>query len=147
MPISPIPKYVVLEAYDVRSDGPSQVQLYAEYEPARLIDFLRASNYYSLESAYKICLEKDLVPEMVFLLGRMGNNKKALNLIIERLGDVSRAIDFAKEQNDDDLWEDLLRYSETRPGEYDTTSLCILSLLFDYGSFYTRTAGERWCRD
>ena len=27
---------------------------------------------------------------MVFLLGRMGNNKKALTLIIERLGDVHR---------------------------------------------------------
>jgi hypothetical protein len=72
---------------------------------------------------------------MVFLLGRMGNNKKALTLIIERLGDVHRvclnllfflkglwhltqlqAIDFAKEQSDDDLWEDLLMYSETRPG-------------------------------
>ena len=52
---------------------------------------------------------------MVFLLGRMGNNKKALYLIIERLGDGNRAIDFAKEQHDDDLWEDLLRYSETRP--------------------------------
>lgn len=53
---------------------------------------------------------------MVFLLGRMGNNKKALMLIIERLGDVERAIEFAKEQSDDDLWEDLLKYSETRPG-------------------------------
>lgn len=71
--------------------------------------------------------------EMVFLLGRMGNNKQALMLIIERLGDVQRvsryemrlrrsglirvqAIDFAKEQADEDLWEDLLQYSETRPG-------------------------------
>ena len=27
---------------------------------------------------------------MVFLLGRMGNNRKALNLIIERMGDVNR---------------------------------------------------------
>jgi hypothetical protein len=27
---------------------------------------------------------------MVFLLGRMGDNKKALHLIIERLGDVNR---------------------------------------------------------
>ena len=71
---------------------------------------------------------------MVFLLGRMGDNKKALYLIIERLGDVNRvcllrlsrpmsshlppqAIDFAKDQNDDDLWEDLLKYSETRPRE------------------------------
>lgn len=52
---------------------------------------------------------------MVFLLGQMGNNKKALTIIIERLGDVNLAIDFAKEQADDDLWEDLLKYSETRP--------------------------------
>lgn len=27
---------------------------------------------------------------MVFLLGRMGNNRQALTLIIERLGDVHR---------------------------------------------------------
>ncbi|KAH8118877.1 vacuolar assembling protein VPS41 [Phellopilus nigrolimitatus] len=99
-----------------------QVQLYAEFAPRRLVDFLRASNYYSLEKAYNACKERDYVPEMVFLLGRMGNNKQALTLIIERLGDVNRVrshsqppIDFAKEQNDDDLWEDLLRYSETRP--------------------------------
>ncbi|OCH94458.1 vacuolar protein sorting-associated protein 41 [Obba rivulosa] len=93
----------------------AQVKLYAEYAPQRLIDFLRASNYYSLEEAYKVCCDRDLVPEMVFLLGRMGNNKQALTLIIERLGDVNRAIDFAKEQHDDDLWEDLLKYSESRP--------------------------------
>ncbi|GAA5908809.1 Vps41p [Sporobolomyces salmoneus] len=92
-----------------------QVDLYAEYNASKLMDFLRASNYYSLERAYKICDSRDLVPEMVFLLGRMGDNKRALNLIIERLGDVQRAIDFAKEQNDNDLWEDLLRYSETKP--------------------------------
>jgi len=92
-----------------------QVKLFAEFATLRLIDFLRASNYYNLEAAYNVCKERDLVTEMVFLLGRMGNNKKALTLIIERLGDVNRAIEFAKEQNDDDLWEDLLKYSETRP--------------------------------
>ncbi|GAA5949012.1 hypothetical protein JCM21900_003173 [Sporobolomyces salmonicolor] len=92
-----------------------QVDLYAEYYPGKLMEFLRASNYYSLEWAYKICDARDLVPEMVFLLGRMGDNKRALNLIIERLGDVERAIEFAKEQSDNDLWEDLLRYSETKP--------------------------------
>ncbi|KAF8237909.1 vacuolar assembling protein VPS41 [Tricholoma matsutake] len=92
-----------------------QVKLYAEYATLRLIDFLRASQYYNLEMAYTICKERDLVLEMVFLLGRMGNNRQALTLIIERLGDVHRAIEFAKEQGDDDLWEDLLKYSETRP--------------------------------
>ncbi|KAH7904081.1 hypothetical protein BJ138DRAFT_1119746 [Hygrophoropsis aurantiaca] len=62
---------------------------------------------------------------MVFLLGRMGNNKKALMLIIERLGDVNRAIEFAKEQSDDDLWEDLLKYSETRPAFIRTLLLTV----------------------
>ncbi|CUA69567.1 Vacuolar protein sorting-associated protein 41 homolog [Solanum lycopersicum] [Rhizoctonia solani] len=92
-----------------------QVELFAQFAPDRLIDFLRASSYYNLEVAFRICDKRDLVPEQVFLLGRMGDNKRALNLIIERLADVNRAIDFAKEQNDDDLWEDLFKYSETRP--------------------------------
>lgn len=29
-----------------------------------------------------------------------------------------QAIDFAKEQADEDLWEDLLKYSETKPREH-----------------------------
>lgn len=92
-----------------------QVTLFAEFATHRLIDYLRASTSYNLEAAYNECKNRDLVTEMVFLLGRMGNNKKALTLIIERLGDVHMAIEFAKEQSDDDLWEDLLKYSETRP--------------------------------
>lgn len=91
------------------------VKLYAEYARQRLVDFLRASTDYNLEIAYTVCQDRDLVPEMVYLLGRMGNNKKALTLIIEKLGDVRQAIEFAKEQADDDLWEDLLMYSESRP--------------------------------
>lgn len=43
-----------------------------------------------MRQAYNVCKERDLVTEMVFLLGRMGNNKQALTLIIERLGDVNR---------------------------------------------------------
>lgn len=67
-----------------------QVGLYAEYDYSQLMGYLRASNYYSLEKAYEVCKERDFVPEMVFLLGRMGNSKQALMLIIERLGDVQR---------------------------------------------------------
>ncbi|ORY04934.1 vacuolar protein sorting-associated protein 41 [Basidiobolus meristosporus CBS 931.73] len=92
-----------------------QVELYAEYDYPRLLDFLKASNYYSLEKAYAVCEQRDLVPEMVFILGRIGNNHKALMLIIKRLGDVNRAIEFAKEQNDEELWEDLLKYSMDKP--------------------------------
>lgn len=52
-------------------------------------------------------------------------------LIIERLGDVQRAIEFAKEQKDEDLWEDLLSYSESRPGEYlfhPLVPFCVMSI-------------------
>ena len=45
---------------------------------------------------YKICEQRDLVPEMVFILGRMGNNKQALMLIIERLHDVQRVSHLVK---------------------------------------------------
>ncbi len=41
--------------------------------------------------------------------------KRALYLIIDRLSDVSRAIAFAKEQDDPDLWDDLLNYSMDKP--------------------------------
>ncbi|KAI9227140.1 MAG: vacuolar assembling protein VPS41 [Piptocephalis tieghemiana] len=92
-----------------------QVPLYAQYDPHRLLDFLAASNDYDLERALSVCEKYDLVPEQVYILGRMGDNHKALMLIIERLGDVDRAIEFAKEQNDEDLWEDLLKYAMDKP--------------------------------
>lgn len=41
--------------------------------------------------------------------------KRALYLIIDRLNDVYKAISFAKEQDDPDLWEDLLNYSMDKP--------------------------------
>lgn len=67
------------------------------------------------------------MPEMVFLLGRMGNAKEALMLIINRLGDVQRAIEFAREQDDEDIWEDLLRYSEDKPRTSDCPFLSLSS--------------------
>lgn len=91
------------------------MELYAQYDHSRLMPFLRASNFYDLERALSITEKQDYVHETVFLLGRMGNNLKALKLIIERLGDVKLAIDFAEEQRDDDLWEALIAHSETRP--------------------------------
>lgn len=41
--------------------------------------------------------------------------KRALYLIIDRLQDVQKAIEFVKEQDDPDLWENLLDYSMDKP--------------------------------
>ena len=50
-----------------------------------------------------------------YVLSATGQIKSALSLIISSLGDVSYAISFAKEQADDDLWNDLLKYSMDKP--------------------------------
>ena len=47
--------------------------------------------------------------------GRMGNVKQALKLITEKLRDVNRAIDFCKDQNEPELWEDLIQSSLDKP--------------------------------
>ncbi|ORY38239.1 hypothetical protein BCR33DRAFT_741746 [Rhizoclosmatium globosum] len=93
----------------------AQVELYADFDPTRLLDFLRSSAMYKTQTAYELCEIRDLVPEMVYLLGKMGNNRKALVLVIERLGDVKQAIEFCKEQNDEQLWDDLIKYSMDKP--------------------------------
>ncbi len=50
-----------------------------------------------------------------YILSKTGQTKRALYLIIEKLSDVSFAISFAKEQDDPDLWNDLLEYSMDKP--------------------------------
>lgn len=47
----------------------------------------------------------------------MGNLIQALKMIMEGLGDVNHAIEFCKEQNDEELWENLISYSLDKPSE------------------------------
>jgi len=44
--------------------------------------------------AYEICIKRDLLREQVFILGRMGNSKQALAVIINHLGDIEEVIVF-----------------------------------------------------
>ncbi|KAI8873532.1 hypothetical protein GQ42DRAFT_116058, partial [Ramicandelaber brevisporus] len=94
-----------------------QIELYAEYNPEHLTRFLRTSVSYSLEKALVVCEQRgaSLIRETIYILGRMGDVHGALNLIIHQLADVEMAIEFAKEQNDDDLWNDLINYSKDKP--------------------------------
>lgn len=92
-----------------------QVELYAEYDPKMLLPFLRSSQHYTLEKAYDICVKKDLLREQVFILGRMGNAKTALAVIINKLGDIEEAIEFVGLQHDDELWEELIKQSFHKP--------------------------------
>lgn len=61
------------------------------------------------------CERYNYIDELVYLYSKTGQMKRALYLIIDRLSDVSRAIEFAKVQDDPDLWDDLLNYSMDKP--------------------------------
>lgn len=91
------------------------LSLFAEYDRPLLMIFLKTSHSYTLSTASAICKKRAYIPEWVYLLSKEGRTTQALRLIIDHLNDVSQAIAFAKEQNDQSLWDDLLDYSMNKP--------------------------------
>ena len=89
------------------------VELFSQYDRDLLMTFLRASEVYNYETAAATCERLHYIPELVYVLSKMGQTKRALFLIIGDLGDVKQAIDFTKENPD--LWDDLLEYSMDKP--------------------------------
>ncbi|XXG60295.1 hypothetical protein AAC387_Pa04g2238 [Persea americana] len=92
-----------------------QVELYADFEPRMLLPFLRSSQHYKLDKAYDICVKRKLLREQVFILGRMGNTKQALAVIINKLEDIAEAIEFVTTQHDEELWEELIKQCLRKP--------------------------------
>ena len=91
------------------------IKIYAQYCPSKLLSFLKTSNHYSLEKTLDICQSHKLIPEVVFLLSRMGNTREALHYITEQMSDIDYAIEFCKEHSDSELWDDLINYSLKKP--------------------------------
>ncbi|KAF4773338.1 WD domain-containing protein [Colletotrichum scovillei] len=91
------------------------VQLFAKYDRDLLMSFLKSSTSYKFEKAVQECEKYRYDDELVHLYSKTGEMKRALYLIIDRLKDVKKAIDFAKQQDDPDLWDDLLNYSMDKP--------------------------------
>lgn len=50
----------------------------------------------------------------------MGNASLALSLLTEHESSVTRAIEFCKDQNDADLWDELINKSIHKPGMLDS---------------------------
>ncbi|KAI1324492.1 hypothetical protein F5Y16DRAFT_380770 [Xylariaceae sp. FL0255] len=91
------------------------IHIFVLYNRHLLMDFLKVSTSYRFEKAVQECEHANYIPELVYLYSKTGQMKRALYLIIDRLADVSQAITFAKDQDDPDLWEDLLEYSMDKP--------------------------------
>ncbi|CAH2106843.1 unnamed protein product [Euphydryas editha] len=91
------------------------VTLYAKYARNKLLPFLKCSDNYPIQEALDVCQSNQFYPEMVFLLGRIGNTKEALQIIIEKLNDINQAINFCQEHNDKELWTDLIMHTVGKP--------------------------------
>ncbi|KAM4056582.1 clathrin and VPS domain-containing protein [Hirsutella rhossiliensis] len=91
------------------------VHLFSMYDRPMLMEFLKSSTSYTFEKAVQECESFEYHDELVYLYSKTGQMKRALYLIIDRLKNVEKAIEFAKEQDDPDLWEDLLNYSMDKP--------------------------------
>ncbi|KAJ0406377.1 hypothetical protein P43SY_006985 [Pythium insidiosum] len=92
----------------------TQVALYTEFAPNYLLKFLQTSNFVPLEKAFKFCSERSppLWDAMIYILGRMGQHKRALDLILTQMRDINQAIQFVQE-NDASLWDYLIDLSLT----------------------------------
>lgn len=95
--------------------GNDRVKLYADYGREKLLPYLTKNDDYDIETAITICENNEYTKELVYLLGKIGQNKQALSLVIHKLEDPNMAIEFAKHQNDKETWEMLLDESMTRP--------------------------------
>lgn len=87
-----------------------QLELCVKYNPKKLLQFLRTSTFYNMDNAYILCESHHppLYVEMVYLLSRMGNIEKALEIIIENLEDAEMAIELVEKSQDDKLWDNII---------------------------------------
>lgn len=92
------------------------ISLYADYQKEQLLNFLKKRTNYDVENAIEFCSQrKGFHNELIYLWGKIGENKKALSLIIDGLNDPRLAIDFVKSWGDSDLWEFMVGYSMDKP--------------------------------
>jgi hypothetical protein len=92
-----------------------RINLYCQYDRRKLLPILTKANNYDIDLTIKLCEENQFIEELVYLLGKIGENLRALDLITKELNDPIKAINFAKRQNDKELWKQLLDYSMDKP--------------------------------
>ncbi|CAM9102429.1 unnamed protein product [Chrysoparadoxa australica] len=89
-----------------------QVWLYGEFAPpfepqqkapytSDFMNFLRGSNFAPLEPALQACKQRKppLYDEIVYILGRLGDTKGALLILLEQIRSVPRAVEFVEVQH------------------------------------------------
>lgn len=90
------------------------IELYAKFDNIQLYDFISKHKNYSIDKAVAVCEKYNCNHELVYLLSKVGQNQKALTIIIDDLNDPAMAINFTHKINDQSLWDFLLDYTMTK---------------------------------
>lgn len=105
-------KLQAVDEYAASKFGTDMVKMLVEFRRSLLLPFLTKHDAnYDLDLALKLCEQAGYVEEQVYLLGKVGNSKQAMQLIISDLNDPKMALEFAKQQQDRDCWNLLLTAS------------------------------------
>ena len=103
------------------------IELYIKYEKAGLLQFLKTKSNYDVDKAIELCMnDDDLYNELIYLWSRIGENRRALSLIIDKLDDPTLAFQFVKTSKDDELWDFLISVSYTHLDVYKRQLLYIV---------------------
>ena len=89
--------------------------LLIEYDRPSLMMTLKTWSGYDFNQAYRLCEDRGFVEEKVWILTQMGNVEKALDVLMDEIGDVDRTLEFLKTRGDDVLWRGFLERSRVRP--------------------------------
>ncbi|RLV94481.1 Vacuolar protein sorting-associated protein 41 [Spathaspora sp. JA1] len=100
-----------IDNYQAQQFNNDRINLYCQFKRDSLLPFLHRAQGYDIDQAITTCQENQYYPELVYLLGKIGQNKQAIELITTKLNDPYMAIQFANSQNDQDTWNYLVDYS------------------------------------
>ena len=84
------------------------IELYADFDRPQLRKFLVQYRNWDLDKALDVCQSRGLVEESVTVLKKVGNYRRALELILLELHNVPMAVEFLQEVRDDEEWDYLI---------------------------------------
>lgn len=99
----------------IRGFGDLLVKLYGDFDRSQLMTFLTRNDSYDLNKAIQVCERHEYTEELVYLLGRVGQTQRALELLLTEMDAVEQAVQFAADHEEKDLWDALIRHSTSKP--------------------------------
>ncbi|KAJ3429048.1 vacuolar protein sorting-associated protein 41 [Anaeramoeba flamelloides] len=92
-----------------------QFDLYAEFMPSELLNFLKADTNIPLSNAIVACKRHKRHVVSVYVLWKMGKTNEALDLVMNKQSDISQAIELVQSEDDPSLWNELVKVCMQHP--------------------------------